>query len=102
MVIAGTDAPEAISPPTAPGVQALLGGSSYEIPAFDVNTSCANPVYMLEPGSSIIAGNPKYGNILIIGVYAMTRFLRGSLRGSGSSPTVLVLQYSRNLGRAET
>jgi 3-oxoacyl-[acyl-carrier-protein] synthase III len=31
---------------------------------------------MLEPGSSIIAGNPKYRNILIIGVYAMTRFLR--------------------------
>jgi hypothetical protein len=46
---------------------------------------------MLEPGSSIIAGSLKYGNILIIGVYAMTRFMRGSLRGSGSSPTVLVL-----------
>jgi 3-oxoacyl-[acyl-carrier-protein] synthase-3 len=76
MVIVGTDAPEAISPPTAPKVQAVLGGSSYEIPAFDVSTSCANPVYVLELGSSIIAGNPKYGNILIMGVYAMTRFLR--------------------------
>lgn len=76
MIIVGTDTPEAISPPTAPKVQALLSGSSYEIPAFDVNASCANPVYMLELGSSIIAGNPKYRNILIIGVYAMTRFLR--------------------------
>ncbi|MEM4936803.1 MAG: 3-oxoacyl-[acyl-carrier-protein] synthase III C-terminal domain-containing protein, partial [Sulfolobales archaeon] len=48
----------------------------YEIPAFDINASCANPVYMLEVASSIIAGNPKYRNILVIGVYAMTRFLR--------------------------
>lgn len=76
MIIVGTDTPEAISPPTAPKVQNLLGGSPREIPAFDVNASCANPVYMLELASSIIAGNPKYQNILVIGVYAMTRFLR--------------------------
>ncbi len=76
MIILGTDTPEAISPPTAPKVLNLLGGSSYEIPSFDVNASCANPVYMLELASSIIAGNPKYRNILVIGVYAMTRFLR--------------------------
>ncbi|MEM0199556.1 MAG: ketoacyl-ACP synthase III [Sulfolobales archaeon] len=76
MIIVGTDTPEAISPPTAPKVQSLLGGGPYEIPAFDINASCANPVYMLEVASSIIAGNPKYRNILVIGVYAMTRFLR--------------------------
>ncbi|MDW8010806.1 MAG: ketoacyl-ACP synthase III, partial [Sulfolobales archaeon] len=76
MIIVGTDTPEAISPPTAPKVQHILGGSPHEIPAFDVNASCANPVYMLELASSIIAGNPKYRNILVIGVYAMTRFLR--------------------------
>lgn len=76
MIIVGTDTPEAISPPTAPKVQSLLGGSTHEIPSFDVNASCANPVYMLELASSIIAGNPKYRNILIVGVYAMTRFLR--------------------------
>ena len=76
MIVVGTDTPEAISPPTAPKVQSLLGGSSHEIPAFDINASCANPVYMLEVGSSIISGNEKYRNILVIGVYAMTRFLR--------------------------
>lgn len=76
MIMVGTDTPEAISPPTAPKVQNILGGSPYEIPAFDINASCANPVYMLEVASSIIAGNPKYKNILVIGVYAMTRFLR--------------------------
>lgn len=76
MLIIGTDTPEAVSPPTAPKVQSLLGGAPYEIPAFDVNASCANPVYMLELASSILAGNPKYRNILVTGVYAMTRFLR--------------------------
>ncbi len=76
MIIVGTDTPEAISPPTAPKVSHLLGGSPHEIPAFDVNASCANPVYMLELASSIIAGNPKYENILVIGTYGMTRFLR--------------------------
>ncbi|MCX8184535.1 MAG: ketoacyl-ACP synthase III [Sulfolobales archaeon] len=76
MIIVGTDTPEAISPPTAPKIQSLLEGGPYEIPAFDVNASCANPVYMLELASSIIAGNPKYRNIMVIGVYAMTRFLR--------------------------
>ncbi len=76
LIIVGTDTPEAISPPTAPKVQALLGGDRYEIPAFDFNASCANPVYMLEVGVSLIKGNPKYRNVLLIGTYAMTRFLR--------------------------
>jgi len=76
LIIVGTDTPEAISPPTAAKVQALLGGDKYDIPAFDFNASCANPAYMLEVATSIIQGNPKYDNVLVIGVYAMTRFLR--------------------------
>ncbi|HDJ83865.1 MAG TPA: ketoacyl-ACP synthase III, partial [Desulfurococcaceae archaeon] len=48
LIIVGTDTPEVITPPTAAKVQALLGGDKYEIPAFDFNASCANPVYMLE------------------------------------------------------
>lgn len=76
LIIVGTDTPDAISPPTAPKVQALLGGSKREIPAFDINASCANPAYMLELGTSMIRGNSKYRNVLLIGTYAMTRFLR--------------------------
>ncbi len=76
LIIVGTDTPEVITPPTAAKVQQLLGGAEYEIPVFDFNASCANPVYMLEIASSIIKGNEKYNNILVIGTYAMTRFLR--------------------------
>jgi len=76
LIIVGTDTPEVITPPTAAKVQALLGGDKYEIPAFDFNASCANPVYMLEVAASLIQGNPKYNNVLVIGTYAMTRFLR--------------------------
>ncbi len=76
LIIVGTDTPDVITPPTAAKVQALLGGDRYEIPAFDFNASCANPAYMLEVAASLIQGNPKYNNILVIGTYAMTRFLR--------------------------
>lgn len=76
LIIVGTDTPDVITPPTAAKVQALLGGDQYEIPAFDFNASCANPAYMLEVAASLIQGNPKYNNVLVIGTYAMTRFLR--------------------------
>ena len=76
LIVVGTDTPEVITPPTAAKVQVLLGGDKREIPVFDFNASCANPVYMLETVASLIQGNPKYNNVLVIGTYAMTRFLR--------------------------
>lgn len=75
-IIVGTDTYEAIAPPTSPKVQYLLGGHQYEIPTLDIGASCATGVYLLDIAQSLIRANEKYKNILVIGVYAMTRFLR--------------------------
>lgn len=75
-IIVGTDTFEAIAPPTSPKVQYLLGGHKYEIPSLDIGASCASGVYLLDIAQSLIRANEKYNNILVIGVYAMTRFLR--------------------------
>ena len=75
-IILGTDTFEAIAPPTSPKVQYLLGGHKYEIPTLDISASCAGSVYLLDVAQSFIRANEKYNNILIIGVYAMTRYLR--------------------------
>jgi len=75
-IIVGTDTYEAIAPPTSPKVQYLLGGHQYEIPSLDIGASCASGVYLLDVAQSLIRANEKYENVLVIGVYAMTRFLR--------------------------
>jgi len=74
LLILGTDTPEAISPPTASKVQFLLGMNEHKVPAFDVNASCANGALLLDIASRyIIMGD--YNNVLVIGTYAMTKFL---------------------------
>jgi len=74
LIIVGTDTPEAITPPTASKVQYLLGLSEKEVPAFDVNASCANGALLLDMASRYIAmGDFRY--VLVIGTYGMTKYL---------------------------
>jgi 3-oxoacyl-[acyl-carrier-protein] synthase-3 len=74
LIIVGTDTPEAISPPDAARVQYLIGAHKAEALAFNVNASCANGALLLDIASRYIAlGDHK--NVLVIGVYAMTKFL---------------------------
>ena len=74
LLILGTDTPEAISPPTAAKVQYLLGMHEHKTPAFDVNASCANGALLLDIASRYISMG-DYRNVLVIGTYAMTKFL---------------------------
>ena len=74
LIIVGTDTPEAITPPTAIKTQHLMGASDAEVPAFDVNASCANDALMFDMGSRFIKSG-GYENVLIIGTYAMTKML---------------------------
>ncbi|MFN4190285.1 MAG: 3-oxoacyl-ACP synthase III family protein [Pseudothermotoga sp.] len=74
LIIVGTDTPEAISPPDAARVQYLIGASKAEPLAFNVNASCANGALLLDIASRYIALG-DYKNVLVIGVYAMTKFL---------------------------
>lgn len=74
LIILGTDTPEAVSPPDAARVQYLIGANKAEPLAFNVNASCANGALLLDIASRYIALG-DYKNVLVIGVYAMTKFL---------------------------
>lgn len=74
LIILGTDTPEAVTPPTSAKVQYLIGAHKKEVPVFDVNASCANGALLLDIASKYIASG-EYENVLVIGVYAMTKFL---------------------------
>lgn len=74
LIILGTDTPEAISPPDAARVQYLIGANKAEPLAFNVNASCANGSLLLDIASRYIALG-DYKNVLVVGVYAMTKFL---------------------------
>lgn len=74
LIIVGTDTPEAISPPDAARVQYLIGAHKAESMAFNVNASCANGALLLDIASRYIALG-DYKNVLVVGVYAMTKFL---------------------------
>ncbi|MFN6991208.1 MAG: 3-oxoacyl-ACP synthase III family protein [Fervidobacterium sp.] len=74
LIIVGTDTPESVSPPDAPRVQYLIGAHKAEPLAFNVNASCANGALMLDIAARYIALG-DYKNVLVIGTYAMTKFL---------------------------
>lgn len=73
LIIIGTDTPETISPATASKVQHMLGASNAG--TFDVNCACAGFVTALDIAAKYIASDEHYTNILVIGAYAMTKFL---------------------------
>ncbi len=73
LIIIGTDTPETISPATASKVQHLLGAKNAG--TFDVNCACAGFVTGLDIGVKYIAGDERYRNVLVVGAYAMTKFL---------------------------
>ncbi len=74
LLILGTDTPEAVSPPTSTKVQYEIGAHEEEVPTFDVNASCANDGLMLDIASKYIESG-RYDNIMVVGTYAMTKFL---------------------------
>lgn len=73
LIIIATDTPEFVSPSTSSVVQHRIG--AIKAGTFDINTACAGFVTALNTGSKFISGDDTYQNILVIGAYAMSKFL---------------------------
>jgi 3-oxoacyl-[acyl-carrier-protein] synthase-3 len=73
LIIVATDTPDYISPSTASVVQFKLGAT--KAGTFDINTACAGFVTALDIARKYIASDSQYQNILVVGAYAMSKFL---------------------------
>lgn len=73
LIIVASDTPDTLSPATASAVQAKLGAKNAGV--FDINCACASWVTALDVGAKAIAADADYRRVLVIGAYAMTRFL---------------------------
>ncbi len=73
LIVLSTDTPEFVSPSTASVVQHRLGANNAG--TFDINTACAGFVTALDIGSKYIKADEQYQYILVIGAYAMSKYL---------------------------
>lgn len=73
LIVVSTDTPDYISPSTAAVVQHKLGATNAG--TFDINTACAGYVAAVDLASKYIAADHKYQNILVVGAYAMSKWL---------------------------
>lgn len=73
LIILATDTPEYISPATSVVVQHRLGAKNAG--TFDINSACAGFVTALDAASKYIIADAAYKNVLVIGAYAMSKFV---------------------------
>lgn len=73
LIVLATDTPEYLSPATSVVVQHRLGAKSAG--TFDVNSACAGFVTALDAASKYIAADREYQKILVIGAYAMSKYV---------------------------
>ena len=73
LIILATDTPEFVSPSTASVVQHRIGATNAG--TFDINTACAGFVTALDIGAKYIRADEQYQNVLVIGAYAMSKYL---------------------------
>lgn len=73
LIIVATDTPDTPSPATASIVQHKLQAT--RAGTFDVNCACAGWVTALDMGAKYIAADASYQNVLVTGVYGMSRHL---------------------------
>ncbi|MGQ0814281.1 MAG: 3-oxoacyl-ACP synthase III family protein [Gemmatimonadota bacterium] len=73
LLIVATDTPQYISPATSVVLQGRIGAS--RAAAFDVNAACAGFVTALDIAWKYLRADDRYSRILIVGVYAMSKFL---------------------------
>lgn len=102
LIIVATDTPDYISPSTASVVQYKLG--AVNAGTFDINTACAGFVTALDVASKFIISDDRYKNILVIGAYAMSKYLDTSdkkkvtLFADGAGAVVLSAKENTNRG----
>jgi 3-oxoacyl-[acyl-carrier-protein] synthase-3 len=73
LIVVSTDTPDYISPSTAAVVQHKLGAKNAG--TFDINSACAGFVTAVDLASKYIMADKKYQNILVVGAYAMSKWL---------------------------
>lgn len=73
LIILATDTPEYLSPATSVVVQHRLGARNAG--TFDLNCACAGFVTALDTASKFIIADASYRKILVIGAYAMSKYL---------------------------
>lgn len=73
LIILATDTPEHLSPATSVVVQHRIGAKNAG--TFDVNCACSGFVTALDTASKFIIADPEYKHILVIGAYAMSKYL---------------------------
>lgn len=103
LIIIATDTPEFISPSTASVLQDRLGATNAG--SFDVNTACAGFVSAMDTGFKYIQADSKYKHILVIGAYAMSKYLNlydkktVTLFADGAGAVVLSATEDANVGQ---
>jgi 3-oxoacyl-[acyl-carrier-protein] synthase-3 len=73
LIIVATDTGEYISPATSVVVQHRIG--AVNAGTFDTNCACAGFVTALDIADKYIKADPNYTHVLVIGVYAMSKFM---------------------------
>jgi 3-oxoacyl-[acyl-carrier-protein] synthase-3 len=73
LIIVATDTGEYLSPSTSVVVQHRIG--AVNAGTFDTNSACAGFVTAFDTAAKYIAADPHYRHILVIGVYAMSKFM---------------------------
>ncbi len=73
LIVVSTDTPDYLSPSTASVVAHKLGAR--RAGTFDINTACAGFVTALDLAAKYVAADEQYGTILVVGAYAMSRWL---------------------------
>ncbi len=102
LLIVTTDTPEYISPSTASGVQYAAG--MVNAATFDINTACAGFVTALDVASKFIQADEKYHYIMVIGAYAMSKYLNltdkktVNLFADGAGAMILKAEVNSNRG----
>ncbi len=73
LIILATDTPEHLSPATSVVVQHRIGAKNAG--TFDINCACSGFVTALDTASKFIIADPEYKHVLVIGAYAMSKYL---------------------------
>ncbi len=102
-LIIATLTPDTLFPSTGCIVQHKLGLRT--IPAFDVDAACSGFVYGLETARGIMAANPKYRNVVLVGAEKLSSIIDWEDRGTcvlfGDGAGAVVLSREENCGGGE-
>jgi 3-oxoacyl-[acyl-carrier-protein] synthase-3 len=100
LIVLATDTPEYISPATSVVVQKRLGATNAG--TFDINAACAGFVTALDIATKYLIADDTYQNILVIGVYAMSKFIDWTDKKTSTmfadGAGAMVLQASKETG----